>query len=159
MKIKLLTASALFAMASVAQAGTDSGAFTISAEIQSECQIGSTSIVFPDATVLKSNEFIQASGSFEINCTGEVPYSISNMYNNMAGADAFLLEGAPTTLTIKFYKDSAHAQVWGANTPITGTSTNGVSNLPFYARATNTSPTKVLAVGDYSQVSNIVMSF
>lgn len=138
--------------------------FTVSANVLPSCQISSPSIVFPEVSVLKSGQAVSSASSFQLNCTGAIPYAVKAMplENGTSTRAPMKKDGvAHPSFNATLYIDSAFTEVFGHDykgKKITGTSVGGVETINFYAQALNSSPGNI-PEGNYVAEFDLVVTF
>ena len=144
------------------QAGAD---FTVSANVLPSCQISSPNIVFPVVSVLKAGQSVSSASSFQLNCTGSIPYSVKASVHGQPGyQDVTMKKNGvnESRFEAMLYKDSSFTQRFGVNTAnnIVGTSVGGVETINFYARATNNKMGgELVPEGDYVGQFDLTVTF
>lgn len=114
MKFRLLAASAaLITASSAALADTDT--FTVSADVQSSCEVTANNLAFGSVNVL-SVDAVSATSDISVTCTSDTPYGIGLDGGNAGDVSArYLTDGAttPNQMNYNLYQESTHDTVWG----------------------------------------------
>lgn len=164
MNIKsLLVAVLALAAPGSAFAGSNSTTFTVQADVIKECAVDGGNLVFPNSGLLTTN--IDATANIQIECTGAMPYTLN--LSNAGDYNAIYASGSPTGKSFSMlnggnrigyliYSDASRTTVLDGVTPISGTSTGGVQQIPVYGRiyAQDSKP-----AGVYNQALGLTLTF
>lgn len=127
-----LTAGILLALAGVAQAGTRTDGFEVSATVSGNCLITAQDMNFGTFELLDTTDQ-QTTSDILVRCTNGTSYGIALSVGSGTFENRTLLNGSDA-LAYNLYTDAAHTKVWGddsGNTDIvTGTGAGmGMPNL------------------------------
>jgi spore coat protein U-like protein len=132
------------------------GTLSVSATVVSQCSVTAGNLNFGIASVLTAP--LSATAAISVNCNGAIPVTIA-LDNGATGTGPTtrLMTAGPKTVQYGIYKDSAHAQPWGAVVGSNTGSVNGPSgSLTAYGSVpAQTSP----APGSYADVVNVTATY
>lgn len=163
MNIKsLLVAVLALAASGSAFAGSNSTTFTVQADVVKECAVDGGNLTFPASGLLTGN--IDAIANVQIECTGAVPYTLNTSaadYVTLAPAGspngkAYTMINGATRIGYLLYADASRTVLMDGVTPISGTSTGGVQQIPIYGRIY---PQASRAAGVYTQALPLTLTF
>jgi spore coat protein U-like protein len=110
------------AVAGGAYAGTDTITFNVTITVTSTCDIHTgptTNMAF--GNVASTATAVPATSTLTVNCTSLTPYTVA-LDNGLHGGAGPVraMQGSSGTVGYQLYQDSAHSQVWGSTTGVSG---------------------------------------
>lgn len=166
----LLTASiGLFGIVGMAQAGTASSTFQVTATITPVCQINSAgNIAFAsyDPVNVNSSTAASSTGTIQVTCTKSTPANIgldqglSAVSGSTCDAPARQMKSGVNLLKYGIYQDSANSVVWGCGTSDqkSFTSASGVTPQSFTTYSTIPAGQDV-PTGSYADTVTVTVTF
>jgi spore coat protein U-like protein len=162
-RIAPLAAGVLVALSGVAQAGTASNTFGVSASVAANCIVAATPIAFGnyDGTVE-----VDVSQNLSVRCTKNLPYTI-RLDGGAAGSFApRKLAKGTDLLEYNLFTDGARSTVWGNGT--SGSTVAGTGNgmglasavsHTIYARLFNNAANQLAPVGNYADTVTVEVAY
>ena len=147
-------------LVSAAFAAVVSSNINVSMTIQGECKIqATTNLAFGTDGVIDAN--VDASSTFDVQCTNTTPYTVALNAGAGAGATTTIRKMTLTGATIDYglYRDAARSQNWGntvATDTAAGTGTGAVQQSTIYGRVP---PQTTPAPGLYQDTIQISVTY
>lgn len=159
----LAAAVGVVAIAQPAAASTHTDTIAVSATVTENCVISASPLAFDDVNTL-SGQAVDGSGTIDVTCTNETPWTVSADAGQAQGATfgARKLVNGLNQLSYALYTNSARTTVWGdgvagASATIGDTGTGSLQQKAFYGRVA-ASQTSAPA-GAYADTVTVTVSY
>jgi len=149
----------------LAQAGTASNSFQVTATVNSSCSVSGTSLNFgASIDPLATATPLDATSTLSVVCTNTTPYTVAlNAGVNAGGASNFStrkMKSGSNTLGYQLYLDSGRSSVWGDGTASSstsaGTGTGSAQTLTIYGRLPSLAN---VVPGSYTDTVTVTVSY
>lgn len=153
--------AAIYAASSMsAEAATATGTFAVRLNIVASCNIGALSDIDFGSTSTVTTALDQTS-SIQINCSLGAPFllGLDTGANGLSVSDRKMKNAAGNTIAYQLYRDAGRTQVWGATAGVdvlSLTGTGASQTMSIYSRV---APQAGLAVGAYSDVVTVTVTY
>lgn len=164
MKHRTLLAIAAACLPLLAQAGTASNSFQVTATVVSACTVSGTTLNFGSSIdPLAAATPLDATSSLSVQCTNTTPYTVAlNAGVNAGGASNFggrAMKSGSNTLAYQLYLDAGRSSVWGDGTgssTVSGTGTGSAQTLTIYGRLPSLAN---VVPGSYTDTVTVTVSY
>lgn len=164
-RTKTVTAAALCtaALASPANADTQTTNLGVSATVTANCTVTATPLDFPDVNTL-SGSAVTGTGTFSVTCTNGTGWTAAADIGNGSGAsytNRRMTDGGSNTLNYNLYTTAGYTTVWGDDSGATdligNTGTGSAQSVTVYGRIPAGQTT--VPAGDYSDIVEITVTY
>ncbi len=153
--------------AGVANAGTATSSFQVTATVLSTCSASATAVAFPNYT--PGGGAVTANGTISVKCTNTSPYHVALNAGSSTG-DAFTqrlmtLAAGTATLQYNLYTTAGFATVFGDGTGTTATIAGTGAGLAtpvtttVYGQLLDSTANQAVAPGNYSDTITVTISY
>lgn len=149
----------------LAQAGTASNTFQVTATVTSACTVSGTTLNFGSSIdPLAAATPLDATSTLSVLCTNTTPYTVAlNAGANAGGASNFAsrtMKSGANSLGYQLYLDSGRSSVWGDGTASSstsaGTGTGSTQTLTIYGRLPSLAN---VVPGSYTDTVTVTVSY
>jgi spore coat protein U-like protein len=161
------TLAAGIVTAGVANAGTATSSFQVTATVLSTCSASATAVAFPNYT--PGGGAVTANGTISVKCTNTSPYHVA-LNAGSSTNDAFTqrlmtLAAGTATLQYNLYTTAGFATVFGDGTGTTATIAGTGAGLAtpvtttVYGQLLDSTANQAVAPGNYSDTITVTISY
>ncbi len=153
------------ALLGVAQAGSATATFAVTATLQATCSATATALAFPGYT--PGGGAVTQTSTVSVKCTKNSAYTVALNGGTTAGgtvAQRLMASGA-NTLQYNLYTTTAHTIVWGDGTGSsvtqagTGAGVATANTLTVYGQVPDSAANQVAVPGDYADTVTVTVSY
>jgi len=149
----------------LAQAGSTTTSFAVTANLQATCATTATALAFPAYT--PGGGAIAQTSTVSVKCTKNSAYTVALNGGSTTGGSVAqrLMSSGGNTLQYNLYTTAAHATVWGdaSGTSVTQTGTGaGVATanvLTVYGQVPDSTANQLAVPGAYSDTITVTVSY